>query len=1162
MRLSTFKSFLHLLAAAPLVLAVSCGKKNGGDEKLFQLLSPETTGVNFVNTVPENDTLNQFLYHYIFNGAGVATGDINNDGLPDLVFTANEKPAVVYLNKGDFKFEDITAKSGIKTSGWMSGVTMADVNNDGWLDIYICKSGPESRNDDRRNYLFINNKNNTFSESSAAWGVNDPGNATNATFFDMDNDGDLDMYLGNHADRFFSEINVPFTRKLSMDVHNQQHLFRNDGGKFTDISEAAGVAAMGYALSVTAADFNRDGFTDLYVCNDYHIPDYYYVNNGNGTFTEAFESSFKHSSTNSMGSDVADYDNDGWLDLVTLDMLADEPRRFQLMGGPKDLDFFQVAIKNHYGYQYMHNTLQTNTGAGHFSDLGFLNGIARTDWSWSPLFADLDNDGLTDLFITNGYYRDVTNLDFMIYQRRKLEQTGKPATQKEILQMVPFEKLSNYAYKNDGDYKFENKAEEWGLDELTHSTGSAYADLNNDGQLDLIVCNQGDPVQIYRNTGKGNYLRIRCSGSGNQNAFGYGCKIVSVLNGQTHITEMQATHGYQSSSEPIIHLGLGKSDHFDELTIVWPGGAFQTLKNVKANQLLTLKSTDAAGHYEFPASKEFSFTDITEMCGLQFTHDEKDNPDFKREPLLPHRFTKLGPGIASGDVNGDGLADLLITNARESVGPKLFVQNSSGKYTLNASQPWSIMNDVDVLGALIFDCDNDGDQDIYLVAGGSEYEGPSDKYRHRIFKNDGKGKFTEAADAIPQINTSGSCITAADIDADGDLDLFVAGRLNPGKYPNLDIRSYLLRNDGGHFTDITSFIAPELAKAGMVCAAVFSDFNNDNKPDLVLAGEWMPVVFMRNTGDRFVVEGSAGTRDLPGWFNSILPVDIDNDGDLDFIAGNKGENSFVQTSMDNPLKIYWSDLDGNGIQDIWMTYMKQGKEYPLFQLDEMGKAYPKFISKKYTTYTDFSTKTADEIFGAENMAKNRLKASTFASLLLINNNGTFEIKELPRRAQSAPIYGMYAADVDGNGFDDIIAIGNSYSPRVTHGRDDAFNGFVLYNNAGQLTYSDGMQNGFLFSGDAKSLVATPDNDQMLRLVAAQNNGPAKVFKPRPQLKFIPARNNECRALAKLKNGKVREENVNYGSGYLSCSQPGVYADANVVSVTFISAAGVQRTVNR
>lgn len=1143
------------------IIAGSCGSKDkqGSTEKIFKLLEPSATGVDFTNVIPENDTLSQYIY--IYNGNGVAAGDINNDGLQDLCFTGNSTPAKLYLNKGDFKFEDITAKAGLNSSGWMTGISMADVNNDGYLDIYICKSGPGENHVSMNNLLFINNKNLTFTEKAKEYGVDDPGNSTCGTFFDFDADGDLDLYVGNHAQRFFDEINVQFRRDLRMDIHNQQRFYRNDGNKFTEIGESCHVQAMGYCLSATPGDFNRDGKTDLYVCNDYHIPDYYYLNNGDGTFTESASKYMKHSSTNSMGCDQADYNNDGWLDLITVDMVPEDSRRFMLLQGPRDYDYFTMAVRNGYGHQYMHNNLQTNRGQGYLSDLGFLNGVARTDWSWCPLFADFDNDGNTDLFITNGYYRDVTNQDFILYQQRKLAQSKNHVMTKEILDLLPFEKLPNYAFKNAGNYHFDNVTEAWGLETPTLSTGGTYADLNNDGRLDLVVCNQGDKAQVYQNVGtKGNYLDIKFKGS-KSNHFGIGCKVLAETDSSTRMLEMELTHGYQSSSAPVLHLGCGGASSIKKLTIIWPTGAFEVLTDVKSGQVLIADETHANGNYDFSNKTTYTLEEITAETGIDFTHEDQDNPDFKREPLLPHRFTQMGPGAASGDVNGDGLADLLISNSRESSGCKLFLQQQDGKFKLSASQPWKSMNDVDVLGCLIFDADNDSDNDIYLVAGGAEYEWPSNNYKHRIYTNDGKGNFSENKTALPDVNCSGSCITAGDIDADGDLDLFVAGRIQPGHYPENPARSYLLRNNDGTFIDATTDWLPGLKTSPMICAAVFADYSGDNKPDLVIAGEWCPVMFFENKGNKFSDQTQqAGTKLTEGWYNSLLPVDIDNDGDLDFIAGNKGLNSYVQAGPETPLKIYSSDLDGNGRNDMWLTYTRNQKEYPLYQLDEMAMSYPGFLRKKFTTYKDIANKTAVEIFG-ENHMKNFMTVHTFASLLLRNNGGSFQITELPRLAQAFPVFGLETADINGDGFLDILAIGNSYAPRVTHGRDDAGNGLILFNMSGTLKCEDGIGSGFLVPGDAKALVTVPSANGYPLFVATENKSKTRVFKSNNRMTFIPALKTENKAMVTLKSGKTRCENTCFGAGYISCSAPGVYAGDNVVSVEFVDSKGRKRKVS-
>ncbi len=1180
--------------AAFTLLAVSCGQKQDEQAVLFELTQPEETGVSFINTVPENDTLNQFVYHYLFNGNGVAAGDLNNDGLPELIFTGNEKPAVIYQNKGDFKFEDITAKSGLKTSHWMSGITLADVNNDGFLDVYICRSGPDKNAEHKRNLLFINNGNMTFTEKAAEWGVDDPGNATCATFFDMDNDGDLDLYLGNHADRFFADIATKFTPALHRDERSQQHLFRNEGKKFSDVSENAGVNAMGYCLSATAADFNKDGFTDLYICNDYHVPDYYYINNGDGTFKNQFETYFKHSSTNSMGADVADYNKDGWLDLITVDMLSEDPRRFGLLAGPKKYDFFTTALRSGYGHQYMHNNLQTNF-KGHFADLAYLNGVARTDWSWSPLFADFDNDGYSDLFITNGYYRDVTNLDFILFQQRKDQQFKKPLNilkselkreptvkeiaanlniseteaeklaysttinHKEILEKLPFEKLTNYAYKNLGNYQFSNVTQDWGLDEPTLSSGSTYADLNADGKLDLIICNQGDVAHLYKNVGpEKNYLRIKCKGGKKNNRYGIGCKVISESDSGQQIMEMQPSRGYQSATEPIIHIGLGEYSTLKKLTVIWPNGEYQVLNDIKSNQVVELDENNAAGKWDYNPKNAFSFEDITSQIGLSFIHREGDNPDFKREPLLPHRYSMLGPGSATGDVNGDGLTDLLISNARESNGCVLYLQTKDGKLTASPSQPWRNMNNVDVLGCLIFDADADGDNDIYLSAGGSEYGYPNPAYKHKIFFNDGKGNFTEKTSALPDLNTSGACVAAGDIDGDGDLDLFVGGRLKPGQYPDVILRSYLLQNNKGTFVDVTEYAAPDLFQPGMICAAIFCDYNKDNKMDLIVSGEWMPIAFLANNGSKLVNQtGEAGTVGIPGWYNSLMAVDIDNDEDLDIIAGNKGMNSFFQATDEDNIKIYWADLDQSGNIDFWLTYSKNRKEYPIHELDDMGAAYPLFMKKRFTTYESFAGKTAQEVFGEENLKKNSMRASQFNSLLLRNNGGSFAIEPLPRLAQAGPVCGITAADIDGNGFLDIIGIGNNYAPRVEYGRDDALSGFVLYNNNGKsFNFSHGTENGFYVDGDAKSLVWMDMPGKSLCLIATQNNSAAKAFHlSKIPMKFIAAPAKAGKALVYLKNGGTRIENLSQGWGYLSAARPGVWTNDQVKSVQFLDVYG-------
>jgi hypothetical protein len=1157
------RSFTAVLLASSLF---SCGDSNDENvDVLFEKIESDVTGIDFVNTVPENDTLNQFTYHYLYNGSGVAIGDINNDGKNDLYFSGNEKSSRLYLNKGDFKFEDITEKSGTGTKQWISGVTMVDVNNDGWLDIYACSSGPKQLKQSKRNLLFINQKDGKFKESAKEWGVDDGGNATCATFFDYDNDGDLDFYLGNHADQFFSNINTRFTPTLNMDEFNQQHFFRNDGNKFTDVSEKAGVVKMGYCLSAAAADYNNDGLTDLYVCNDYHVPDCYYINNGDGTFTDQFDVAFKHSSTNSMGSDVADVNNDGFSDLITVDMLSESPRRYMSLMGPKDYDYTMVGIKNGYKNQYMKNNLQMNLGNGHFADLSYLYGVAKSDWSWSPLLSDFNDDGFTDMFVSNGYYRDVTNLDFILYQSIVEQQQKRGLTHEELLKKLPYEKIQNFFFQNNQGQGFVNRASEVGLDDLTLSTGSATGDLDGDGRLDLVVCNQGEVPLVYKNIHTQNhFLNVKAEGSDRTNKFGIGCQLfVSDSAGKYRKFEIQPSRGYQSSSEAIAHIGLGENESLSELVVVWPNGKAQILKDVSCDQTLVVKSADANTTWDRNLVRTGDipfFTENESEWGLNFNHVEQENPDFKREPLLPHRYTTLGPGMSAGDVNGDGLQDLFVGNARESKGSTLFLLQKDGKYTVAGSQPWQSL-DADVMGSLLFDCDGDRDLDLYVAVGGSEFEWPSNKYQHQLYLNDGKGNFSVAKDRLPNVISSSSSVSSSDYDSDGDLDLFVAGRLMPGNWPTLEVRSYLLQNNGGKFRDVTAALAPDLENAGMICSAIFSDYNGDGKPDLLLAGEWMPLIFMENTGGKFVNKtGEVGDASLSGWMNSITPTDIDNDGDLDYIVGNKGNNSFIQAKVGSPTKVFWADFDGNGRQDIAMSYHYSGSDYPLFTMDEMGKAYPFFINKKFTTYNDFAGKTMEEIFGAEVLKQNSLTANYFSNFVAINNGGKFSFVELPMWAQAGPMFGTTVLDIDGNGFDDILCTGNNYNTRVPHGRDDAQPSFVLFNNGGSFTYQSGSRNGLYNQDDGKSLILCPGANGQVRAIMANNNGKLRGYtllngKNQPQnISFVTAPPMASYAKVTV-NGSLKMVGLNGGTGYLTGNVSGVWKTKGVDKIEFFDVTG-------
>ncbi|HVE77840.1 MAG TPA: VCBS repeat-containing protein, partial [Gemmatimonadaceae bacterium] len=880
---------------------------------LFELLPPSATGVTFVNALPEDPEFNILNYLYYYNGGGVAAGDVDGDGLPDLYFTSNLGPDRLYRNKGGLQFEDITDRAGVGgPEGWTTGVTMADVNGDGHTDIYV--SAVSYLTMHGRNVLYVNDGDGTFTDRTREYGLEHAGYSTQAAFFDYDGDGDLDMYLLNHSVHTERGVSSRPQREVRHPRAGDR-LFRNDGARpggtrFVDVSAEAGIygGVEGYGLGVVASDLNLDGCPDLFVANDFQENDFLYRNNCDGTFTESIASAMGHTSRFSMGVDAADFNNDGRPDLVVVDMLPEREAILKTSANAESFNVHNLKLRAGYHDQYARNTLQVNRGGGHFSDIGYLAGVYATDWSWAPLFADLDNDGDKDLFITNGIYRRPNDLDYINYVgndavQASLEKGITPANL-TLLARMPQVPLPNYAYRNDGDLTFSNMAEAWGLAQPGFSNGAAYVDLDNDGALDLVVNNVNAPAAIYRSHARRinghHYLTVRLRGAG-ANTAGIGARVMVKDHGTTQLLEQMPTRGFQSSVDPRLHFGLGAARQVDSLIVVWPDRRYQVLTNVAADQMLTLSQSDAAGRYESreprAESREPLFTDATAQVAIDFRHRENTFYDYNREPLMPHLLSSEGPALATGDVNGDGLDDLYVGGAKWQAG-RLFVQRRDGTFraagagTGRAFAADSLYEDVD---AAFFDADGDGDSDLYVVSGGNEFWGEAEALRDRLYVNDGRGDFRRAPDALPEFFHNGSCVVPGDFNGDGHLDLFVGSRVVARGY-GLTPRSHLLQNDGsGRFVDVTLEKAAPLAEAGMVSSAAWVDYDDDGRLDLVVVGEWMPVSVFRQENGRFVDRtDAAGLSGTNGWWNSVAAVDLDEDGRKDLVLGNLGLNSYIR----------------------------------------------------------------------------------------------------------------------------------------------------------------------------------------------------------------------------------------------------------------------------
>jgi hypothetical protein len=1026
---------------------LSCGRFS---KEPFKKLSPSKTGIDFLNELIESDTLNYTVFPYMYMGGGVSVGDINNDGLDDIFFTGNLVPNRLYLNKGNMRFEDISEKAGIMGNHqWFTGSTMADVNNDGWLDIYVCVSGKYQPSD---NLLFINNKDNTFTESAKSYGINDKSSSVQATFFDYNNDGLLDLFVANYPIVLVSMgAEFYYNKVIENKFEESGHLFRNNGnGTFTDVTDEAGVRNFGMSIGVVAMDFNNDGWKDLYISNDFNPPDRFYLNNGNGTFREVVKEATFQTSIFGMGLDAADINNDGLVDLFQIDMTPEDHFRRVVNVMPLRREAFNKSIGFGFHYQYMQNSLQINNGIFDsipvYSNITLFAGTAYTDWSWGGTFLDLDNDGNKDLFVTNGVLKDINNRDVL---RDPMENEYFKQVKEYRPELFPSTPLRNYVFKNNGDLTFADVSVDWGFEELTLANGMSYSDFDNDGDLDIVICNVNEVSAIYENRAANNknnhFIKINLAGP-DHNLFGLGSIITVKTKDITQYQELTLTRGYQSSVPATLHFGLAQHDTIDVLTVTWPDGKIQILNNITADQTLKISYKDADKVKPTTPEKKPRFKDITMASGITFKHQEDDFDDFLAEELLPHKNSQMGPGLATGDINGDGLDDFFIGNAQGSKAA-MYLQTEKGTFK-EIPGPWTGDSDFEDTGALLFDADGDGRIDLYVVSGGNDATKPKEYYRDRLYLNTKNG-FVKTTNAIPaNLNQSGKCVKAADFDQDGDLDLFIGGRVVPGNYP-YPANSYILENNGKkgnelRFENNTEKIAPGFKQLGLVTDAVWTDFDNDKDTDLIIVGEWMRICFFENTPDGFIdVTDKKGFGETVGWWFSIQPIDMDKDGDIDFVAGNLGLNYKHKTSKEEPFEIFVNDFDVNGKNDIVLAYGENGKQYPVNDFDATSKQIP-VIKLRYATYKDFASATIEDIYGEAMLnASLHYKANTFAHYWIENQgNGNFSMHPLPNWAQISSINAMAEISYDVNETAFVVA-GNFYASESTTPRNDASIGLVL-----------------------------------------------------------------------------------------------------------------------
>ncbi len=1081
-----------------LILLLSCNKH---DKKQFSLLSSNETGILFSNDIVETDSLNYFNYPYMYMGGGVSAGDINNDGLIDLFFTANMKPNKLYLNKGDFKFEDITDIANIAGDDrWVTGTTMVDINNDGYLDIYVSVSG---KGDNRNNLLYINNGDTTFTEKSKVFGIDHNGHTTQSTFFDYDNDGDLDLYLANYPPTpFKSPVRLYKQKANHPKIEESDILFRNNGdGSFTDVTVESGILNFGLSLSATIGDFNNDGWKDIYVSNDFDSADYLYINNKNSTFTEIAGESVNHTAQYGMGADVADFNNDKLLDIAQVDMTPEDNRRSKANMASMNPAGFTKMVKAGLNYQYMQNCLQLNRGVDAkgnpvFSEISRLAGIATTDWSWSILFADLDNDGWKDLTISNGTRRDINNRDYFNKLKSRNHFGGVKLSAEEI-QQIPSEKVSNYIYKNTRDYTFKNMVTEWGWEEKTFSNGAVYADLDNDGDLDYVINNIDQQASVYKNNNldTNNFLQVTLRGP-KDNKNGIGAKVYISSDTLEQYNELTLSRGFQSSVAPQLHFGLGKAENISMVKVVWPNGYVSEIKDVRVNQNLGVNFSSAIQTNKKDFQKMETFKTVSlDSLEVDFKHTENNYNDYYLEPLLPHKTSMLGSGVAVADVNGDGLDDFYIGGASQQAGA-LFIQNSKGKFDKTNKDIWDNDKEREDMGALFFDADADGDQDLYVVSGGNEKSADISHFQDRLYINNGKGIFTKGGNNLPEIVTSGSRVKAGDYDGDGDLDLFVGGRLVAGQYP-WPTKSYILNNENGIFKDVTAHLSSDFEALGMITDASWTDFDANGTLDLIIVGEWTSVLFYSNTGDVFKnVTESTGMDNTNGWWSSITQDDFDNDGDMDYVVGNLGLNYKYKATTEEPFEVYADDFDDNKRKDIVLSYYNFGKLFPVRGKSCSSQQIPS-LNKKFENYNTFAVADVTEVYGKEALSNAEIhyKAQTFASNYIENlGDGKFKLTQLPNEAQFSSVNRIISEDIDNDGFKDILVAGNLYASEIETPRNDSSIGTYLKGDGhGNFLSVPNEKCGLSIRGDVKDLASIKIGNYKY-IIAVKNNDAPQFIK--------------------------------------------------------------------